>query len=76
MDIHDAAIELDKDLLAAASNVLNHQTAERGGGRGEITARNAMRIELRILDCSPEDVRGDGTNDGFDFWQFRQAMCS
>ena len=76
MDIYDTAIDLDEDLFAAALNVLNHQAAERGGGREEIAARDEMRIKLRILDSSPEDVRSDGANDGFDFWQFRQAMCS
>ena len=72
MDIENATVEIDEDLLAATANVADDAAGERVRGFGEVRASHAMRRELRAFDAMPNKMRSDGAYNSFDFGQFRQ----
>src|SRR5579875_1688593 len=73
VDVEDAVIEIDENLLAAPADPLNDASGQPLRRLRMAAARHALRIEFGALDGAAGQMRRNRSNYGFDFGQFRQG---
>jgi len=71
VNVKNAPIKIEEDLLSAPANIPYYQPAKRGRRLSQTSTSNSNRKQLNIQNGSPERVRSNGANDGFNFGQFR-----
>ena len=55
---------------AAAADPENSGACQRACRLRLITTSDAARVEFGVVNRSPDEMRAQGPNDGFDFWKF------
>ncbi len=73
VNVKQAAIQLDENLLAVAADTGDLRPAQRSDCCPPVAASNASRRERNTPNPLADDVADNGTDYSFDFGKFRQA---
>ena len=73
MYVEKPVLEIEKDLFAAAADPENSRACKCACRLRLITTSDPARVEFGVVNRSPDEMRAQGPNDGFDFWKFGQA---